>query len=101
MPIFIAKIQNFDHDAYMLGWGVANFDANYSLFSLLRTKTTGAAGSFNLGRVSDAKLDALIDAINTEIDVKKRDAMIREALTDHAGPTTTTCPCTTSCGPGR
>ena len=81
MPIWIAKIQNFDHDAYMLGWGVANFDANYSLFSLLRTKTTGAAGSFNLGRVSDAKLDALIDAINTEVDVKKRDSMIQEALT--------------------
>jgi len=81
MPIWIAKIQNFDHDAYMLGWGVANFDANYSLFSLLRTKTTGAAGSFNLGRVSDSKLDALIDAINTEVDVKKRDAMIQEALT--------------------
>jgi len=81
MPIWIAKIQNFDHDAYMLGWGVANFDANYSLLSLLRTKTTGAAGSFNLGRVSDPKLDALIDAINTEVDVKKRDDMIREALT--------------------
>jgi peptide/nickel transport system substrate-binding protein len=81
MPIFIAKIQNFDHDAYMLGWGVANFDANYSLFSLLHTKTTGAAGSFNLGRVSDAKLDSLIQGINTEVDVKKRDGMIREALT--------------------
>ena len=76
-----AKIQNFDHDAYMLGWGVANFDANYSLLSLLHTKTTGASGSFNLGRVSDAKLDGLIDAISTEVDVKKRDAMIAEALT--------------------
>jgi peptide/nickel transport system substrate-binding protein len=80
MSIFIAKIQNFDHDAYMLGWGVANFDANYSLVSLVHTKTTGAAGSFNLGRVNDVKLDAIIQAINTEIDVKKRDAMLREAL---------------------
>jgi peptide/nickel transport system substrate-binding protein len=80
MPIFITKVQNFDHDAYMLGWGVANFDANYTLFSLLHSKTTGAAGSFNLGRVSDAKLDALIQGINTEVDAKKRDAMIREAL---------------------
>jgi peptide/nickel transport system substrate-binding protein len=80
MPIFIAKIQNFDHDAYMLGWGVANFDANYSLLSLVHTKTTGAAGSFNLGRISDAKLDGLIQAINTEVDVKKRDAMLRESL---------------------
>jgi peptide/nickel transport system substrate-binding protein len=81
MSTFIAKIQNFDHDAYMLGWGVANFDANYTLFSLVHTKTTGAAGSFNLGRISDAKLDGTIQAINTEIDAKKRDAMLREALT--------------------
>jgi len=80
MAQFISKIQNFDMSAYMLGWGVANFDGNYTLFSLLHTKTTGAAGSFNLGRVSDAKLDGLIDAMNTEMDTKKRDAMMREAL---------------------
>jgi peptide/nickel transport system substrate-binding protein len=80
MPIFIAKIQNFDHDAYMLGWGVVNFDANYSLVSLVHTKTKGADGSFNLGRISDARLDAAIEAINVETDAKKRDAMLREAL---------------------
>jgi peptide/nickel transport system substrate-binding protein len=81
MATFIAKIQNFDHDAYMLGWGVANFDANYSLVSLVHTKTTGAAGSFNLGRISDARLDKIIEAIDVETDAKKRDAMLREALT--------------------
>ena len=80
MSIFIAKIQNFDHDAYMLGWGVANFDTSYTMISLVHTKTTGADGSFNLGRFSDAKLDALIAAMRTETDVKKRDAMLREAL---------------------
>lgn len=80
MAIFIAKIQNFDMSAYMLGWGVANFDANYSLFSLVHTKTTGAAGSFNLGRINEPRLDAIIDAINTETDAKQRDAMLREAL---------------------
>ena len=80
MATFIAKIQNFDHDAYMLGWGVVNLDANYTLQSLVRTKTTGADGSFNLGRISDAKIDALVDAMKTELDAKKRDAMLREAL---------------------
>jgi peptide/nickel transport system substrate-binding protein len=80
MPIFIAKIQNFDMSAYMLGWGVANFDANYSLVSLVHSKTGGANGSFNLGRINDAKLDQLIEAINVETDVKKRDAMLKEAL---------------------
>jgi peptide/nickel transport system substrate-binding protein len=80
MATFIQKIQKFDHDAYMLGWGVATFDGLYTLQSLMRTKTTGADGSFNLGRISDPKLDALVDAMKTEIDVKKRDAMLREAL---------------------
>ncbi|HSG76046.1 MAG TPA: ABC transporter substrate-binding protein [Burkholderiales bacterium] len=80
MATFIQKIQKFDHDAYMLGWGVPNFDANYTLQSLVRTKTTGADGSFNLGRISDAKIDALVDAIKTELDTAKRDAMLREAL---------------------
>jgi len=81
MSIFIAKIQNFDHDAYMLGWGVANFDANYSLVSLVHTKTKGAWGAFNLGRINDEKLDRIIEAIEVETDAKKRDAMIREGLT--------------------
>jgi len=80
MATFIQKIQKFDHDAYMLGWGVATFDGLYTLQSLVRTKTTGADGSFNLGRISDAKLDAVIDAMKTETDVRKRDAMMREAL---------------------
>jgi peptide/nickel transport system substrate-binding protein len=80
MASFIAKIQNFDHSTYMLGWGVATFDALFSLQSLLRTKTTGADGSFNLGRVSDPKLDALIDAAKTEMDPKKRDVLLRDAL---------------------
>jgi len=80
MATFIQKVQKFDHDAYMLGWGVATFDGLYTLQSLVRTKTTGADGSFNLGRISDAKLDSLIDAMKTETDVKKRDAMLREAL---------------------
>ena len=80
MASFISKIQKFDHSAYMLGWGVATFDANYTLQSLMRTKTTGADGSFNLGRISDPKLDALIDAAKTETDVKKRDAQLHDAL---------------------
>jgi peptide/nickel transport system substrate-binding protein len=77
---FIAKIQNFDSSAYLLGWGVATFDAQYSLQSLVRTKTGGAQGNFNLGRVSDAKLDTTIDAIGIATDPKARDALLREGL---------------------
>jgi peptide/nickel transport system substrate-binding protein len=78
---FIAKIQNFDSSAYLLGWGVATYDALYSLQSLVRTRTSGADGNFNLSKVSNSKVDALVESMKTEMDKGKRDAMIREALT--------------------
>jgi peptide/nickel transport system substrate-binding protein len=80
MASFIAKVQNFDTSAYMLGWGVATYDALYSLQSLVRTRTAGADGNFNFGRISDPKLDALIDAAKTETDTGKRDQLLRDAL---------------------
>ena len=80
MATFIQKVQNFDSSAYLLGWGVATFDAQYSLQSLARTRTTGPDGNFNFARVSDPQVDKLVDAMKTETDVAKRNAMIREAL---------------------
>jgi len=80
MATFIQKVQNFDTSAYMLGWGVATYDGQYSLQSLVRTRTTGADGNFNFSKVSDAKVDQLTDAMKTEIDVAKRNGMIRDAL---------------------
>jgi peptide/nickel transport system substrate-binding protein len=80
MATFIQKVQNFDTSVYLLGWGVANYDAQYSLQSLVRTRTSGADGNFNFSRVSDAALDKLIDGMKSETDVAKRDAMIRDAL---------------------
>ena len=77
---FIPKILNFDSSAYMLGWGVATFDALYTLQSLVRTKTSGADGNFNLGRISDPKLDNTIDAIKIATDPVARDALLREGL---------------------
>ncbi|MCX7962729.1 MAG: ABC transporter substrate-binding protein [Burkholderiales bacterium] len=77
---FIPKLLNHDTSAYLLGWGVATFDALYTLQSLVRTKTTGADGNFNIGRISDPKLDNTIDAIKIATDPVARDALLREAL---------------------
>ena len=77
---YIPKLLNLDTSAYMLGWGVPTFDGLYMLQSLVRTKTTGADGSFNQGRVSDKKLDDMIDQIKVETDTKKRDALLKESL---------------------
>jgi peptide/nickel transport system substrate-binding protein len=80
MATFIQKVQNFDTSAYMLGWGVATYDAQYSLQSLIRTRTSGPDGNFNFAKVSDAKVDQLTDAMKSETDISKRNALIREAL---------------------
>jgi len=72
--------QRFEQALYMLGWGVSTRDALYALQALARTRTGGADGSFNFCKLSDPKLDAMIDAIKTEIDIKKRDALLRDAL---------------------
>jgi peptide/nickel transport system substrate-binding protein len=80
MSTFSQKMQRFEHDIYMLGWGVATYDAQYMIQSLARTRTTGANGNFNYSKISDARVDALSDAMATETDVAKRNGMITEAL---------------------
>ena len=80
MATFIQKVQNFDSSMYLLGWGVATYDAQYAIQSLARTRTSGADGNFNFSKVSDPVVDRLTDAMKTETDTAKRDAMIKEAL---------------------
>jgi peptide/nickel transport system substrate-binding protein len=80
MATFSQKFQNFDSSLYMLGWGVATYDAQYTIQSLVRTRTTGADGNFNFSKISDPVVDRLTDAMKSETDVTKRNAMVREAL---------------------
>ncbi len=80
MATFSQKFQNFDSSLYMLGWGVPTYDAQYMIQSLVRTRTTGADGNFNFSKVSDPTIDRLTDAMKTETDVAKRNALIKEAL---------------------
>jgi peptide/nickel transport system substrate-binding protein len=81
MATFVPKLQSYDASIYMLGWGVSTLDAQNTLQSLIRTRVQGGAdGNSNFGRASDPVVDRLVDAMKTEIDVGKRNAMIREAL---------------------
>ena len=99
MATFIQKVQNFDTSAYLLGWGVATYDGQYSLQSLIRTRTSGADGNFNFAKVSDAKVDQLVDAMKTETDVAKRNAHDPRRAGAHARRVPATCRCTTRSGP--
>ena len=53
------------------------------LFALMATPGAGGQGQFNLGSYSNAKVDELTKAIAIETDVKKRNAMIAEAMKIH------------------
>ena len=80
MATFSQKFQSYDTSIYLLGWGVSTYDAQYTLQSLVRTRTSGADGNFNFSKISDPKIDSLVDAMKIESDVNKRNGMIREAL---------------------
>ncbi|RTL18143.1 MAG: ABC transporter substrate-binding protein [Burkholderiales bacterium] len=80
---FVTHSQTFQRNEsafYMLGWSTPTYDAQLTLQALAHTRTAGADGNFNFGKLSDAKLDALIQQIKTEPDTAKRNAQIREAL---------------------
>jgi peptide/nickel transport system substrate-binding protein len=80
MATFSQKFQNFDTSIFMLGWGVATYDAQFTIQSLVRTRTSGADGNFNWSKISDARIDQLSDQIKLEGDPVKRNAEIAEAL---------------------
>ena len=67
---------------FMAGWSPAAYDAHNALFSLVATPE-GKRGAWNMGAYSNARIDELTGAIQSEVDSARRDAMIREALTIH------------------
>lgn len=82
MATYVPKIMNAEVSAYLFGWGVATFDALYSLDSLMATRDPkgGGAGVYNAGRFSNAALDSKIGQIKVEMDTAKRDALLNDAL---------------------
>ena len=80
MAQYVTRVMNSDPNAYLFGWGVATFDALYTLDALVHSKGSAGGGVYNGGRIADKELDAKIDAMKTETDPAKRDALINDAL---------------------
>jgi peptide/nickel transport system substrate-binding protein len=72
--IHMPKLQNDETDFYLLGWGAATMDAHYHLDFL-----AGPRSVWNRTGFADTAVIALIDALATEQDVTKRDAMLADA----------------------
>jgi len=59
---------------------VPTFDALYSLQSLVRSVGAGGDGNYNVGRYSNPQMDALVERIKVEVDLKNRNDLIEKAL---------------------
>jgi peptide/nickel transport system substrate-binding protein len=80
MATYIPRVMNTEVSAYLFGWGVATFDALYSLEALMATKDGKGQGVYNAGRFSNADLDNMVNQIKVEMDATKRDTMLKDAL---------------------
>jgi peptide/nickel transport system substrate-binding protein len=79
---YFPKLEKFDASMYMLGWGGSVTDAETTLTPVMRTVGTGGVGSFNYGRVSNAKFDDLAARSSVEADPAKRKDLVMAALTE-------------------
>ncbi len=73
-------INTLETDFYMLGWGVPTYDSEY-IFNFLVHSRDEKYGSWNGTRYSNADIDAQIEALASETDLEKRDAMIADIWT--------------------
>ena len=82
MPVanYFPTLREGDHDLYLLGWSPGTFDAEHPLRFLAATPDEAALlGSWNFGGYSNARVDALLPMIQSEIDEAARQGMIDEA----------------------
>lgn len=73
-------IKKKETDFYLLGWGVPTYDSEY-IFNFLVHTTTAKYGSWNGTRYSNPDLDKKIEALASETNLDKRNAMIAEIWT--------------------
>jgi peptide/nickel transport system substrate-binding protein len=76
---FFPKLSGATASFVEFGW-TPNPDAWASLNALFRTWDKSGLGTFNAGRYSNPKLDALIDSMRIEADLTRRRAMVGVAL---------------------
>jgi peptide/nickel transport system substrate-binding protein len=80
---YFPKILSRNTSFYMLGWTPDSYDAQNAIFALMMTPAPSGQGLFNLGTYSNKRVDELGAQIASELDEKKRNAMIAELFKIH------------------
>jgi peptide/nickel transport system substrate-binding protein len=79
--LYFQKVFRRDTSFFLLGWGGATTDAQAVLDPLIHSfDATTQKGGDNYGGITDADLDALIDAAGVEVDVTRRHALLAASL---------------------
>ena len=84
MPVrnYWPELREDNFDMYLLGWSPGTFDAEHPIRFLASTPNAEKKlGSWNFGDYSNARVDALLPMIQSEIDDAKRQAMLDEVVT--------------------
>lgn len=76
----VPRLETLDTSLWMIGWGSPDNDALHNLLSLAYTRTEKVDGAYNAARISDARLDRLIDAARFENQPAKRLELLQQAL---------------------
>ena len=77
---FFPKLAKLESSAYLYGWGGGSPEAIWLLKPILHTRNTSGAGDNNFARVSHPQLDKLVATIESEMDTRKRHALVAEAV---------------------
>ena len=78
---YFPKVLSYDSSAGMVGWGTSTHDALFAIQSLTQSfDAPKGNGLSNIGRISDSKLDAIIEKIKVESNSTIRNQLIEEAL---------------------
>jgi peptide/nickel transport system substrate-binding protein len=80
---FFPKVQKLDTSMYILGWGGSTTDAIFTLGPVIHSRDGKGKGEYNWGNYKIAELDDLIDKLEGETDMKKRQDMIIRAMKIH------------------
>jgi peptide/nickel transport system substrate-binding protein len=81
MVTFSPRLDNHDTSFFLIGIGGAGRDPQTSLSLLAHSQRADTGdGRFNSGRFGDADVDRLTDAVKVEMDMPKRNDMIRSAF---------------------
>ncbi|MEO1679451.1 MAG: ABC transporter substrate-binding protein [Pseudomonadota bacterium] len=80
MPVstYWPELRADNFDMYLLGWSPGTFDAEHPIRFLVHTPGD-RLGTWNFGGYSNARIDEMLPAIQSEIDDASRQAMLDEA----------------------